>query len=134
MLYQNFYAELGKLLYAIVKSNGSISEKEKQALHKAVVEKLIPNESHVDEFGVDTAYYTEMEFDVLESQNISPEDAFTSFINYIDDHHTAFDERLIRLTLDVSSYLASSYYGINKKEQLLLNRLQEKIKVLAVNP
>ena len=83
MLYKNFYSELGKLLYAVAKADGKITEKEARTIHKTVAEELVPAETATDEFGTDAAHFTEIEFEILQETFASPEEAFNSFINYI---------------------------------------------------
>lgn len=130
MKYKNFYSELGKLLYAVAKADGTISEKEAITIHKAVAEELVPQEQNTDEFGTDAAYFTEIEFEIMNETFADPEEAFDSFVTYVNEHHTAFDERLKRITLDISERVAAAYYGINREEAQVLHRLREKIERL----
>ena len=127
MRYKNFYSELGKLLYAVAKADGKISPKEAQEIHKAVAEELVPQEPHTDEFGTDAAHFTEIEFEIMDETMADPETAFDSFITYVEEHHTAFDERLKRITLEVAQRVADSYRGVNRKEAEILDRLKTKV-------
>lgn len=127
MRYKNFYSELGKLLYAVAKADGTISEKEAKEIHKAVAEELVPQEPNTDEFGTDAAHFAEIEFEIMDETMADPEMAFDSFITYVEDHHTAFDSRLQRITLEVAQRVAESYRGLNRKEAEILDRLKLKI-------
>lgn len=130
MLYRQFYSELGKLLYAIADVDGMISPQEKVKLRELVSKELAPAENHRDEFGTDAAYYAEFEFDILEESNYSPEVAFESFMNFIDNHSTAISEDMIWATHRVAGKLAEAYYDTNKKEREMIARLNNKLGVL----
>lgn len=127
MRYKNFYSELGKLLYAVAMADGEISKSEAEAIHKAVKDELVPQESHTDEFGTDAAHFTEIEFEIMDQTMADPEEAFNSFISYVEEHHTAFDDRLKTITLDVARKVANSYRGINRDEAAILDKLHTKL-------
>ena len=80
MDYKEFYSELGKLLYAVADIDHVITQKEKKALTDIVKKELAPTEVHKDAFGTGTAYYTAMEFDILDDEIADSETAFNSFI------------------------------------------------------
>jgi hypothetical protein len=128
MRYQDFYTELGKLLYAIAKVDGKVGAREFTALKKIVKEELLQLENSHDQFGTDNAYYVEMEFDFLEGNFGDPEQAFTSFLDFIEEHKSAITPELKGLIAHLSAKIASSEMGIHPKEQLYLRRLEEKIK------
>lgn len=134
MLYKEFYSELGKLIYALVKANGKVSLKEEEVLHKIVTEELVPNEKDHDEYGTDSAYYVEMEFEFLKENLVDPKDAFQSFIDYVSDHHTAFNVRLRTITINLATRISESYYGINRYEKEMLIKLKDKLNRLELQP
>jgi hypothetical protein len=125
MIYKQFYSELGKLLYAVADIDGAISPAEKKALREIVAMELAPAEVHTDEFGTDVAFYSEMEFDYLEDTMSEPEPAFESFIEFVKDHHTAFDDKLKKVCVRVAKELAAAYRGTKKKEKLLIKKLEQ---------
>jgi hypothetical protein len=114
MLYKQFYSELGKLLYAIADIDGIITPREKKVLQEIVRKELIPSE-----------IYAEIEFDFLQDEQADAETAFESFVNFVEDHHTAFDKRMRRICMHVAKKLADEYYGTNKKEEFLVKKLKE---------
>lgn len=122
MLYKEFYSELGKLLYAVSDIDGAISKAEKSKLQDIVRNELVAAESHVDAFGTNTAFYSEMEFDYLDEEIGDAEAAFESFISFVEEHHTAFDERMKKTSLHVMKELADAYYRTNKKEKELIKK------------
>jgi uncharacterized tellurite resistance protein B-like protein len=132
MLYKEFYSELGKLLYAVSDIDGTISEAERNKLQEIVKKELAPLEVHVDKNGTNTAFYSEIEFDFLDEQAADAEAAFESFMNFVEDHHTAFDEKMIKASLRLMKELAAAYYGTNKKEKELIQRATKLLKRIEV--
>lgn len=128
MKYKEFYAELGKLLYAVADCDKMITAEEKKKLQEIVRNELVPKEVHADSFGTDAAYYVEMEFDVLEDQIIDAETAFASFTDFIKDHPTAITPQIKKTVLKVVKELAAAYHGTNKKESQLIEQLAKELK------
>jgi len=127
MIYERFYAELGKLIYAAAYIDGVITDKEKNILQNIIKNELVPSEKHVDKYGTNTAYYPEIELDFLGENTIDTESAFNSFIDFVEDHHTAFDANMKKISLHVVEEIFNSYKGVNKKEKELLEKLKAKL-------
>lgn len=127
MRFQDFYSELGKLLYAIAKADGRVGEKEYDALKTIVKEELLALEDSRDQYGTDNAYYTEMEFEFLEENYGDANTAFNSFLDFLQTHRSSFSPKLKLLTSRLSERIAKSEYGINQKEKKYLEKLFEKM-------
>lgn len=127
MNYKKFYSELGKLLYAVADVDGKISQKEKAAIHKLLQEKLLPQETHTDEFDTNLANYAEFEFEVAEEQGMSVREAFTSFIDYIDTCNGKLDKNLKEACLLIAEKIATAYHGTNRTEQKMIAILKRKL-------
>lgn len=125
MKYKKLYSELGKLLYAVADIDGKISPQEKLELRKIIHEELIPMEKQTDEYGTSVAYYPEFEFEILEEEISDAETAFESFIDYVEMHHTGIDSRMKKVCISVAEKLAAAYYGTNKKEEMLIQKLKD---------
>ncbi len=110
MQYNQFYSELGKLLYAIADSDKRISPKEKARLLKIIEKDLLPVETHKDGFGSSVAFYPEIEFTYLEDEIADPEAAFDSFLNFIDKHRTAIDHKMRDTCLHFAIEIAKTDY------------------------
>ena len=132
MIYKELYSEIGKLLYAVSYIDGIITKQEKERLQNIVKKELTPTEKHVDQYGTDVAFYTEFEFDFEDEQIAEPEIALNSFIDFVEDHHTAFTEKLKNTFLLVVEELASAYHGTNKKEKALIKMLKDKLKTIEI--
>ena len=130
MFYRQYYSELGKLLYALTHVEGAVSKKEKEGLKELVRKELLPDEKHRDTFGTDAAYYSEIEFEILEETMMDPESAFDSFLFFVEQHHSAINQRMRDVTLKVAKKLAATYHKTNKKEAELIKKLEKSLKCL----
>lgn len=128
MLYKDFYSELGKLLYAVADIDHVITQKEKIKLQEIIKKELVPAEKQLDEYGTNAALYTAIEFDFLDEEIADSESAFSSFIDFVEEHHSAFDQKMKKLCLHIAGELAAAYRGTNKKEKMLLETLKRKLK------
>lgn len=134
MDYREFYAELGKLLYAVADADGIISTQEKQQLLDLIRSRLTHREIHTDEYGTNDAWYAMFEFEVAEEQAMDPDLAFQSFSDYLDERGREIDEDTRTLCLTLADRLAESYRHTNRKEEALIRKLREKLFSLPANP
>jgi hypothetical protein len=125
MNYSEFYSELGKLLYAVADIDKVITRKEKEKLLEIVTTELVPVEEHTDRFGTDAAHYSEIEFDFLDEQVADAQSAFESFIDFVEEHRTAINGKLMNVCLTVSKELAAAYRGTTRKEKNLIEKLRK---------
>jgi uncharacterized tellurite resistance protein B-like protein len=122
---REFYAETGKLLYAVAEADGVISNRERTALHNLIQTRLAQREKHTDEFGTNDAWYTDFEFEVAEEQGMSAEDAFNSFAEFIDENKNKLDRDLKEICIILADRLAESYHHTNKREKTIIQKLKE---------
>ena len=134
MDYREFYAELGKLLYAVADADGIISPQEKRQLQDLIRSRLTHREIHTDEYGTNDAWYAMFEFEVAEEQAMDPDLAFQSFSDYLDERGGEMDEDTRTLCLTLADRLAESYRHTNRKEEALIRKLREKLFSLPANP
>ena len=133
MIYKELYAEIGKLLYAVADVDGVITPQEKKRLQEIVKKELVPAEKHIDQYQTDVAFYKEFEFDMEDEQIAEAETAFNSFIDFVNDHHTAFTKEMKDTCLHITEELAAAaYHGTNKKEKALIQKLKDKLKRIEV--
>jgi len=125
MDYRMFYAELGKLLYAVADADGIVSAQEKQHMFELVQTRLMHKENHTDEFGTNDAWYAAFEFEVADEQIMPAADAFLSFTEYIEENKNKLDEDTRQLCLILADRLADSYRHTSKKEKALIQKLRE---------
>ena len=124
MVTKQFYAELGKLFYAIAAIDNWVNEKEKNKILEIVKKELVPKELHKDRAGTDLAFFTEIEFDYLNATVANPISALESFIDFVVDHKTALNANYLRVCVRMVKEISKAYRGINEKEQVLIEKLQ----------
>jgi hypothetical protein len=115
-----FYKELGRLLYAIAAADGKVRQKERDTLKWVVKDLLVPVEASVDHHGTDRAYITEFEFDVLLDRDATAEEAFDSFMVYMQGHRDDLPEERRELIYTCADAVAHAFHGISAKELPLL--------------
>jgi hypothetical protein len=132
MNHKEFYSELGKLLYAVIDNDGVVSKSEKDRLKTIVKKQLVPLEHHVDAYGTNIAFYSEMEFDVLEDELPDIESTFNSFMDFVDEHQTEFDDTMKKVSLIIVKELSNVYLGTNKLERRLIDQLTKKLNKIKI--
>ena len=129
MDYRRYYNELGKLLYAVANVDGSIQNKEVEEVHKVVREELMQLDNSIDDFNTDAAFFTEFEFDYLREENTrSSDELLRSFKDYI-DNTPELTPGMKRAAQHAAHRVADAFAGVNKKEEALLNKLDQILSV-----
>ena len=123
MISREFYKELGKLVYALAKADGEIQVKESDKL----IEILRGTEIYCEQGEIIPLqmekYYTEFEFMLYKEKKIAVKDAFSSFINFINNNFTHIDDKMKKITLALAKKILKSHKGINRLEQKMLDEL-----------
>jgi len=123
-----FYAELGKLLYAIADADHNVRKKEYIKLKDIVMNELVPLEKQTDQFGTDNAFYTQFEFEVATEQQLTSEEALESFISYVKQHRHDFTEEREQVCLRVMEEIASVYKHHSKAENEIFRIVKNEFK------
>ncbi len=129
MIIKHYYIELGKLLFAIAKSDGKIQEKEILGFKKLILSELLKLEDSADEYGTDNAFLSEFEFDILLDQDANANDAFSSFIEFARTNKKHLNENMKKIAYDLAVQVANVYCGINKIEGRKLAELKQALEV-----
>lgn len=129
MVIKHYYIELGKLLFAIAKSDGKVQEKEVQGFKKLIVNELLKLEDSTDEYGMDNAYLSEFEFDILLDQDANANDAFSSFIEFVRANKKQLNHNMKKIAYDLAVKVADVYCGINKIEGRKLAELKQALEL-----
>ncbi|CAM1344730.1 hypothetical protein [Tenacibaculum amylolyticum] len=127
-----FYQNIGKVFYAVAKSDNAVDTKEIEVLKKIVKEKWLAVDETFDVFGTDTAYQIEIVFDWLYSKNATSDDCYADFIEYYHNHSFFFTREVKKLIMETSSSIAGAFAGKNKSELMLLARLSLEFNQLAL--
>lgn len=130
--YQDFYAEIGKVIYAMSEIDGVITESEKEALHNMIKRELAPIEDKKDAFGTNIAYFAEIAFDYLDENTTDAETLFLSFIDYLKGHKQIFDATMKRIGLFVADQLSKAYEKSGKREKQLIAAIKNELEQMPV--
>lgn len=122
--YQEFYKQMGNLLYSIAAIDGKIAPKELKELRRMVREELVPQEKHNDEFGTDAAFAVEFQFDVLEGSDAPSTEAWDEAKEYLKHNSALLPEKDRNLLMHGAEHVAAAFHGISKAEHVLLDKLK----------
>ncbi|HPD65891.1 MAG TPA: hypothetical protein P5050_10185 [Bacteroidia bacterium] len=120
---QNYFIELGKLLYAIAKTDGIVQFEERKKVNEIVRDNLIEICKRTDEFGTNLAFYSEFSFDTISDRNIKADKAYQSFIAFVENHKHHIPETLIKLTISAVEKVAEAHQGIIEDERAFIEKL-----------
>jgi hypothetical protein len=127
MQLERLFSEMGKMFYAVAKIDGNIAATEKKAFETIVEKELKSLSNGKDKYGSNIIHYAEIAFDFCEIEIIEPEEAFESFLNYIELHQTAIKPKWMEICLRSAIKLAEAYYSTNQKEKILIEKLENKL-------
>lgn len=129
MDYRKYYNELGKLLYAVANVDGNIHQREIDEVHNVVREELIYLDESQDDFEMDAAFFTEFEFDYLREENLNTsEELLNGFAEYL-RNTPELRPSLREAARHAAERVASCFAGINKKERVFLEKLDDVLMV-----
>jgi len=123
--YQEYYKQMGNLLYSVAAIDGSIAIKEWIELRRLVKEELVPQEKHNDEFGTDAAFAVEFQFDILEGNDVASAEAFDEVHEYLRHNAPLLPAADKERLLTGATRVAASFHSINKEEKIILGKLKQ---------
>ncbi len=124
MIYEDFYAELGKLFYQIAAADGKVAQAERRVLRDLVRKNWEPPDSGKDEYGSDQAGLLIAAFDYEESENEITAD-LASFEAFYKDNKPDFTTQIKKNILQTSKAIAEAYRSKNHAEQKKLDLLKK---------
>jgi hypothetical protein len=125
---RRFYKELGNLFYAIAAIDKTIGPQEKIKLDEEVQFAWRHYDHSRDRFGTDRAFLIEFEFEAMEDQMATSEEAFRSFMDYFNEHKNEIDDLTRKRIFNSAKHIAESVRKINAAEHKYLNRLKKLLK------
>lgn len=126
--YQRIYEHAGYLFYAIAAADGKVKDAEVAVFKDLVSKEWLPLEDSTDEFGTDSAHYIFISFDNLLDRSIPAEEAFASFKDYFNEHHTAFTAPIRKKISATAEAIAGAFGGKNKAESGYIKELKKIMK------
>jgi hypothetical protein len=124
MDYQEFFIEMGRLLYATAMADGKVQNDELGKIQQIVNDQLTEMVDSCDAFGTSDAFYLEFEFERLNDFEARIRDAFDSFITYSIENKADFTPEIKKLVMVSCEKVANAFNGIEDNEQVLLNKLR----------
>lgn len=118
------YRELGNLFYAIAAADKKIRPEEKKTLHDEILYAWKHHENSTDRFGSDRAFLIEFEFETLEDDSVTAENAYQLFENYFRGHEKEFDAASRIKIFNSARHIAECVRKINHEELNYLIRLK----------
>jgi len=124
MDYKEFYIGFGKLLYAIAKADGYVQMTEYAEFADIVSQELHPLE---EKFNFESSFKTLFEFKELSDRDVNFDEAFDGFIGFLRENKAEIDNEIKQLCMNAAQKVAESYGGIDKNEQVLLDKLKTEL-------
>ncbi len=126
---RELYRELGNLFYAIAAADKKIRPEEKKTLHDEILYAWKHHENSTDRFGSDRAFLIEFEFETLEDDAVSAENAYQLFETYYRGHEKEFDAASRMKIFNSARHIAECVRKINHEELNYLIRLKTLLKI-----
>ncbi|MBI5371662.1 MAG: hypothetical protein HZA79_06520 [Sphingobacteriales bacterium] len=123
------YKELGNLFYAIAAADKKIRPEERKTLHDEILFAWKHHENSTDRFGSDRAFLIEFEFETLEEEAATAENAYELFERYFKENEKEFDNSSRIKIFNSARHIAESVRRINHEELNYLVRLKELLKI-----
>ena len=122
--YQKIYEKLGYLFYAIASADGGVADGELNRLREMIKKIWIPLEDSTDEFGTDAAHYIAISFEFLMDEGMDPNDAFSEFKDYYEEHSAAFSREIKENIANTTRAIAHAFKGRNRHEAGILRKVE----------
>lgn len=121
MDYKEFYISFGRLLYAVAKADGYI-----QMTEYAEFAEIVSKELHAleEKFNFESSFKTLFEFKELSDKDVDVDEAFNKFVDFVKANKAEIDNEIKQLCLNAAQKVAESYQGVEKSEQILLDKLK----------
>lgn len=126
---RRLYKELGNLFYAIAAADKKIRPEERKTVQDEILFAWKNHENSLDRFGSDRAYLIEFEFETLEDDFVTAENAFSLFERYFIDNEKDIDSACRVKIFNSARHIAESVRKINHEELNYLVRLKEMMKL-----
>lgn len=126
---RQLYKELGNLFYAIAAADKKIRPEEKRTLHDEILYAWKHHDNSTDRFGSDRAFLIEFEFETLEDDAVSAENAYRLFESYFRRHEDEIDTSSRVKIFNSARHIAESVRKINHDELNYLLRLKSLLKL-----
>lgn len=118
----NIYTEIGRMAYAVAKSNGDVKEKEVENIFNFIDEEM-------ETMGNSEVMFVGEEFTKLRRMNISARDAFYMFVNFIEHHGGSIQQSIKNMCIRLAVKIADSDESADETETAMINKLRKKLEM-----
>ncbi|HLN53930.1 MAG TPA: TerB family tellurite resistance protein [Lentimicrobium sp.] len=116
------YTEIGRMAYAIAKSNGEVKEKEIEHVFNFIDEEIKSS-------GTTEVMYLGAEFNKLRKMNASARDAFGMFFSFLENHGNNIQQRIKNMCIRLAIHIAATDESVDETEIAIINKLRKKLEL-----
>ena len=124
-----FYKELGNLFYAVAAADKKIRPEEIKTIHEEILHAWKLYDETLDRFGSGKAFLIEYEFEAMEEEHETAENAFSSFEQYFLENERGVDFETRQKIFESARHIAESTRKINTAELSYLLRIKNLLKI-----
>lgn len=114
------YKEIGRMAYAVAKSNGGVKDEEVKNVFNFIDEEM-------KDSGTDAVMYVGAEFTKLRRMNASARDSFSMFVAFLEHHGSSIQQSIKNMCIRLAFKIAASDEGVDETEVALINKLKKKL-------
>lgn len=114
------YTEIGRMAYAVAKSNGEVKEKEIEHVFNFIDEEM-------ETSGNAEVMYLGAEFNKLRKMNASAKDAYSMFTNFLEIHGNNLQQRIKNMCLRLAVHIAASDERVDETEMAIITKLRKSL-------
>jgi hypothetical protein len=122
-----FYQNVAKLFYAVAASDKVVRKEEFDELKSLVKQEWLIVDDAQDPYMTDAAYQIEIVFDWLTENKLDADSCYNEFVAYKREHNYFFTSDLNRLILKTANAIASAFFGKNKSELTMIEKLSNEL-------
>jgi tellurite resistance protein len=118
----NIFREIGRMAYAVAKSNGEVKEKEVESIFYFIDEEM-------EELGNNDVMSVGEEFTKLRRMNVSAKDAFLMFLNFVERNGNSLHNSLKKMCIRLAVKIANADESADETETAMINKLMKKLEM-----
>jgi len=117
------YTEIGRMAYAVAKSNGGVKEQEVVNVFQFIDEEM--EVMHNNE-----VMFVGEEFTKLRRMNASAKEAFSMFSNFIEHNGNSLHQSIKNMCMRLALRIAGSDESADETEIALISKLRKKLEII----
>ncbi|GEM_PF-2061928 len=114
------YTQIGRMAYAVAKSNGEVKEKEIEHVFNFI-------DQEIEDSGNPEVMYLGAEFNKLRRMHASAKDAFSMFADFLESHGNNLQQRIKNMCLRLAMHIAASDESLDETEMAIITKLRKKL-------